>query len=567
MTTRCHVTIAAAAALLLAAPAALGQEITLRIKAVPGQRWVYERTLRTDTTIRSDQATRRTVTEVPVRREELVIESKDNPPSVRVVILEVPVGERLVTLEENGQNRLDMVPEANRLRPMPPLLSSYWRSLSGRPTDELEAPKTAAQALDRLQSEMRFLPEKPVRPGQTWSREVDLGVAKAVITTKFVKQQVVQDTPSAILESSATVTFGGESADRIKVEKITSRLVWATDGSGKESHSGSMVLGEKVEKAEQHIVRSWQDAFAEMGSLSPDTLEKAKGNLEELEKATDQLRAGDLEAALRTLSAYLKANPSGAWTAAVQNMHAGLARQRLLTQALPAPRLRLVLRDLQVARDQAGTQTENPDQLAQVDQTLSRIADVNAKTLLMDAANPDPIVRDLAAFGLAFAKSPEAADRLKTMVRDASSQVRGTALIGMTIQNRPIEQDALVDLLKDTDPRTRGAAALLASRTIKKDDPKAAQLLPLLLGNLTADHPWARVNTASSIAALAPAGSVPAVRALIDAYKAEQEERVKPVYLDAMKQITGVDGKDLAEFEAWLKKQPAPKEPAAKPKG
>lgn len=567
MRKQAHLTVVRVSlALLLTAPVALGQATALRYKVSPGERRVYERTLRTDTTVRSNKGTARTVMEMPGRREDLVVETKAQPPSMRIVTLDTPAAERLVALEENGQDRLATVPEAKRLRPVRPVLSAYWRNLGGRPTEQQPAPKVPMQAIARLQEEMRYLPEKPVTPGRTWSREVDLGVAKAVITTKFVERRAEGGVPAAVLESTATVTFTGKYAKRITIETATSRMALAAGGSGRLSQRGTMTINEKTEEAEQRVVRSWQERLTETSRLTSDALKKAKENLDQLEKAMAHIGKGELDTAIGLLNAFIKANPTNAWTPAIRDLSGDLAKRRLLTQAVPAPRLRLMLRDLQVARDEASARGGNPARLGQLDETLRRIMKVNMKVLLMDAANPDPIVRDLAAFGLAFADDPQARDRLEAMTNDASSQVRGTALIGMAIQGRAIEQKTVAELLKDSNARTRGAAALLAARTIKKDDPKVAELVPLMIENLDVKNVWARVNTILSIAALAPSGSVPAARALIDACKTEKEAPLKPVYFSALERITGVDAKELAPFEEWLAKQPTPKPDATKPK-
>ena len=558
--------VRAALVLLAAAPPALGQAIALQYRVSPGQRRVYERVLRTDTTVRFEKGSTRNVLEMPGRREDLVVETKAEPSSIRMVTLDAPAGERLVGLEENGQDRLAAVPEARRLRPVRPVLSAYWRDLSGRPTESLPVPEVPAQAITRLQEEMRYLPDKPMAPGQTSSREVDLGVAKAVITTKFVEQRGEGAVAAAILESSAAVTFAGELAKRIQIQRLVSRLAFAADGSGPLWQSGSLALTETIEKAEQRVVRSWEERLAETSTLSPEALAKAKGDLDQLEKAMAHIGKGELDTAAELLDAFLKANPTNAWTPAIRDLQADLAQRRLLTQAVAAPRLRLMLRDLQNARDQASAGGRDPAALADVDETLRRVATVNVKTLLMDAADPDPIVRDLAAFGLAFVDDPQARDRLEAMTQDASGQVRGTALIGMAIQGRAIEHQTMKNLLRDSAPRTRGAAALLVTRTVTKDDPKAAELVVLLIENLGVTHPWARVNAISAIVRLAPSGSVPAARALIDACKAEKEAPLKLVYLDALKRITGVDGTELAPFEAWLAKQPAPPPDATEPK-
>ena len=551
--------------LLLAAPVVLGQATTLQYKVAPGQRRLYEWMVRVDHTVRSDKGTVRTVREIPARRDDLVVETKAQPPSMRIVTLETPADSRLVALEENGQDRLTATPEAERLTPVQPVLSAYWRSASGRMTEARPAPRVPMQAISQLQEEMRLLPEKAVAPGQTWTRQVDLGIAKAAITTRFVGPGTQGGVPAAVIDCSATVTFAGEMAKRIQIEKATCRIAFAADGSGRLAQSGSLTIREKTDTAEQHVIRSWHERLIGTGTLPDEALTKTKNDLDEIEKAMAHVGKGELDAAMQLLDAFIKANSGNPWTPALRDLHAELSERRLLTQAVPAPRLRLLLRDLQNARDQAGTGGGGRDDLVRIDATLRRITTINAKTLLMDAADTDPIVRDLAAFGLAFVEDPQARDRLVAMTNDASGQVRGTALIGMAIQGRAIEHRAMKALLTDSNTRTRGAAALLAARTIKNDDPQAAELVALMIENLAVKGVWVRVNTVTSIAALSPRGSVAAARALINACKAEQEAKLKPVYLGGLKRITGLDAADLAPFEVWLTKQPAPKTDPAKP--
>jgi len=141
-------------------------------------------------------------------------------------------------------------------------------------------------------------------------------------------------------------------------------------------------------------------------------------------------------------------------------------------------------------------------------------------------------------------------------------------VIGLAIQGKEIDQKRLLELLKDKDDRVQGAAALLASRTVKRDDPRAAAILPLAVEDLKSTNAWTRMNMVSALANLSPLGSVPSAKILIDGYKAEKEERLRPVYLAALKVVTGVEAKDLAPYEEWLKKPtppPAPKEPAPAP--
>jgi len=118
----------------------------------------------------------------------------------------------------------------------------------------------------------------------------------------------------------------------------------------------------------------------------------------------------------------------------------------------------------------------------------------------------------------------------------------------------------------------------LAFRTIKKDDPQAATVLPLIADTLQLTSSWTRAQAANALANLAPKNSVPAVSALVKAYRTESEQGLKPVYLKALKVITDLDASDIAPFDEWLKKQPAKapekaptkapeKAPAAKAKG
>jgi HEAT repeat protein len=560
-----RIKVAVAGAVLMAlAQAALGQATTLRYRTDAGQRRVYDRTVRTEMTAQSGEQSRRTVTEVPVQRRELVIETKADPPSMRLVIVDAPAGETILVYEENGKDRLSSVPETSRTRSLPPSLFSQWRDLRGVPLDKMEKPKEPGQAVDLLQAEMRFLPEQPVKPGDTWTRDVDLGVGKATLTSNYAASRPEGDVPCAIIETSVAVTFTGAYADRLKVEKMTSKLAWALDGSGWVSQSGSMVLVEKADKVEQRVTRDFREKLSEATKLDAAQLDKARKDLTTIEKAIRQAQADDLDGALEMLSGFLRDNPQGPWTAAVQTLYSNLQSQKLLTKPVPAPRLRLMLRDLQATRDQAGAQG-NAAQLGQVDQTLRQVASVNLKTLLEDSQDPDPIVRDLAAFGLAFAKDEQAVNRLLALVKDDSAQVRGTVLISLTVQGKTLGQAALVAALKDPDVRVQGAAALLVSRTVKKGDPSTDALMPMLLENIKTTNAWARLNAVSAIVALSPPGATAGVRALIAAWKAEKEERLRPFYINAMKTITGVEGRDPGPYEDWLRKQPAEAAPAPAP--
>jgi HEAT repeat protein len=232
-----------------------------------------------------------------------------------------------------------------------------------------------------------------------------------------------------------------------------------------------------------------------------------------------------------------------------------MSKERFMTQTLPPERFRLVLRDLQATHDRlsGGGRT---DQTAQVEAALRQLVTVNLKTLLADSAEPDPIIRDMAAFGLAFAGTEQATVRLTTMAKDASAQVRGTALIGLAILGKPVDAKIISTNLADADARVAGAAALVAGVTLKRDDPQAAALTPYIIDVLKSPNAWSRVNAMAALGKIAPAGNVSTVRALIAAGKAEKEPRLQPAYLQIMKMITGVDGKDVGAYEDWLRAQP-----------
>jgi len=555
---------ATAVALLVLAPAALGQGLGFRYRTQAGRLRVYETRIRTETTVRAGDKTVKTIKEIPLRREEFVADTKADPPSMRVVTQETPAGERLLAYEENGQNRLDSIPEANRLRPMPPLLAAQWRDLAGRPQDKPPAPTGIMQAIDQVQADMRLPPAKPLKPGESESRELDLGVVKATLTTKFVEQAAVGSVPAAILEVKAALTFTANPPPPIQIEKMEGRMAWATDGSGWLSVQSNLILIEKSAQAEQRIVRTLQEKFTEQTDVDAAELAKARTQLEQLEAAMTKARTDDLDAAIETLDTFLRDYPTGRWSTAVQYIHSNLSRRRLVTKEVPKPRLRLMLRDLQAARDQAGARG-GPEEIAQIDQAIRQVITINAKAIFEDAIEPDPILRDLAAFGLAFLDDPQAGARLKAMIKDGSPQVQGTAAVSLAVRGDTVAADDLAALLKSSDERTRGAAALLIARSVKKGDPQAVALLPPLIENLKVSNAWSRLNTAATIAAIAPTGSAASARAVLAACKAEKEPRLKPAYLDALKRITGVEAADTGPFEEWLKKQPAeppkPEEP------
>jgi len=554
------------AAVVLAGAASaglVGQAEPPRYSTPPGSRRVYQRTTRTETTVTAGDQTSRQVTEVPLRREEVVIETKAEPAQMRLVTLETPAGERLIALEKNGQDQLATVPENQRLRPMPPLLAAHWRDTTGRPVGETAKATAPMQAIEAALAELSYLPTEPLGDGKTASRETDLGIAKITVTTKKVENATVGETPAVVLESTGRLVFTGEWADRITVPTMSVRSAWAADGSGLLAQRGTVVVDEKADKATQHLVRHWDEQLVESGRLTPDALAKAKANLETLEKAMADARQGKYESAINTLNAYLEANPDGTWTPAVRGLHAALARQRLVAEPVSPARLRLMLRDLQSGRDKAAAQGHT-GQIAQIDMALKQIAKTNAKQILLDAADPDPIVRDLAAFGLAFLENPQALERLKILTRDPSAQIRGTALVSLGIRGEKVEKDTLLAALKDEEPRVRGAAAMAATRGYQRGDETVAALLPALVETLawtqTLNPPpqesqaaWARNTTATAIALLAPKGSPAAVRALLNAHANEKQETLKSLYRAALKELTGVEADSIGPYRAWLK--------------
>jgi len=548
-----RLTLAVTMSAALAMPV-LGQATPLRYAVSPGMRRVFQRTTRTEMVVTAGEHSSRQVTETPARRDVLVVETKADPAQMRVVSLETPTGSRLLAYEEDGEDRLAEVPEAKRLRPMPPLLAAHWRDLSGRPVGDQPAASQPMQVIERVIAELGYLPVEPVGPETPYTREMDLGIAHVTITTRYVEKREVGGTDAVVLETEGTVAFTGEWADRISVKTLKARSVWAADGAGLLSGRGTLVLDEKADEAVQHLTRTWETRLQEAGRLAPDALEKALANLAALEGAMAEARDGNLDAAVKALKAYLEADPDGPWTPAVRSLQAALARRQLLAEPVEPARLRLMLRDLQAGRDRARVQG-NRQRVAQIDQALRQIARVNAKQILMDAMNPDPVARDLATFGLAFLDDPQASEQLRILARDESGQVRGTALVSLAIRRETLKTDALLSRLREEDPRIRGAAALLAGRTLQRGGARIPDLLSPLVETLSADVPWARSNAAAALARLAPKGSVQTVRGLVQAHEKESEDALKQLYRAALKELTGVEAGAIEPYRKWLQEK------------
>ena len=549
--------VLACAAALLPATIARGQPYTLRYITQPGDQYVFEQTLRTETVLRQGETSRQTVTEQSGTREELTVEAKTEPPAVQVVIFEPPQEERLVSLEENGKDRLPDVPEDARRKTSPPQINLDERGLRGEPAEPIKPVENPTVALSLFFGATRYLPEQAVSPGDEWSHDADFGAVRGTVKTKFVEVKAVGGLECAVLDVTATAALAGEIAERISVENIESRMSVALDGSGLQDMAATNVLSEKGESADQRVTRTFAAKRVKTARLEGDDLAKAQADAKRLRRAFEQVRSDDLAAAVETLQAYIQEMPDGRWTPAVKTLHANVLQRRLLTKPLPQNDLRVVLRDLRRAHDQANAQG-NPAALAAARNAAGQVAAANLQALLKDSSDEDPVIRELALFGLTFSADASARQRVVEITKDTSRSVRAAAAIGLAIQQKPVESALLLRLLKDPEEQARGAAAILAHRTLKREDADTAEVLPILIENLAMKNLWARAQTVGAIGFLAPAGSTQAVGALLGAFKAETTEDLKPAYLNALERITGVKGEDISVYEAWQAKEAAP---------
>jgi hypothetical protein len=446
---------AAVLALAIAAPAAFGQ-VTLRLKYEPGQAFLYDRNVKTESQIRAGKDTRRMTWELNVQRQELVMESRPEPAAGRVLTLDASSPEKLVGYEDNGKDVLANVPEQQRVRPLPPILSIQWRDLKNRPAEQPEKATDPSQALELLYGEMRMLPDEPVRAGDSWTRDVDFGVLKAKITTRFVDQRSENLVRCAVLAATAEVTFTPEFAKTLSVEKMTAQSVVALDGSAVIGFSGTAIIVEKGDNSQERVVRTYQEKLTRSERLESAILDKARADMERINKALGQSKADNLDGALATLEQFLKDNPQPGWAAAVQNVYGMLTQRRLLTKPVPAARLQVMLQELKNNRDRAATQS-GPAQVAQLDQVIRQVTTVNLKGLQELMKDPDVVNRDLAAFGLGFVQDDQAGEALQTLAKDASPQVRGSAALSLGVRAKPVDTAIILALLKDVDPRVRGS--------------------------------------------------------------------------------------------------------------
>jgi hypothetical protein len=552
------------AAALLPASIARGQPYTLRYAAQTGDQAVYEQSLRTETVLRQGENSRRTVTEQTGTREELTVDAKADPASAQVIVFEPPQEEHLIALEENGKDRLPDVPENTRRQTGQPRISIDERNPCGEPVKPIKPADNPMIGLSLFFGATRYLPRQAVSPGDEWSYDVDFGAVRGTVHMKFAEVKTVADVACAVLDVTATAALTGEIAERVTVEQIAARMSVALDGSGLQHISATNVLGEKTDAVEQRVTRTFEAKHVKTSRLEGEALAKAKADAERLQRALNQIQDDDLVAAVETLQAFIQEKPDDPWTPAVKTLHANVLQRRLLTKPLPQDDLRVVLRDLRRAHDQANAQG-NPTALAAVRSAAGQVAAVNLQALLKDSADADPVVRELALFGLTFSEDASARQRLMEMTKDASRTVRAAAAIGLTIQQKPVDPDLLLSLLADPEEQTRGAAAVLAHQTLKREDAGAAKALSILIENLAMKNLWARAQTVGAIGLLAPAGSVQTVAAVLKAFKAETSEDIKPIYLNTLKQITGVEGEDIGVYEAWQAKQAAPSKPEPKP--
>jgi len=556
-------TIALAVA-CLAADVALAQPYKLRRNLEPGQVVSYDRTLRTDTSLRAEKQTEKSATEARIPRQEMFVAARESPASALAVAYESPGQERLVLLEQNGKDALAAIPEEKRIRPRAPSFLISWQGPRGEVLDQRPADNPLA-AVELAFAEGRTLPESSVNPGDTWAKDLTFGESKAKITTKFTEVRKVDGRPCAVLETTAAFTLAPDWAKRLEVADLGLKSVVPLDGGALVEISGSVTLIEKTETAEFKRVQQFKTRLVKEERLAPAQLKKAADDVAAIQKGLDLAKADKLDESIAAFDAFAKENPQGRWTEAVQLIANEVLRQKRLTKPMPVEQLRLALRSLQGARDNAATQG-NAQEIGRLDQTLMQIATVNMAGLMEESKSADPVVRDLAAFGLTFARDNAATGRLRELLTDPSAQIRGTATVGLAIRNTPLEKKKLLNLLSDPDSRVRGGAVLLVLRTLKPDDPQVADILPAVTENLGVDAPWPRANAALALKALAPKGSVPASIGLVQAYWKETQANLKPAYLDALKTITGVDAKDIKPYEDWVRKQPGGDKLGAMPK-
>lgn len=547
--------LATACGTAMAAPADKTYELNYEYK--PGEMRTYTSVHRVERSIEAADEKRTSAIERTIVRQELILSQAKEGPEVTMAVFDVPT-ERQVEATQDGQDLLAEIPEERLTRPLPPTLSIRVLEPGAPPPAEAAELEDPSQAVGDVLTRLRALPPKPVQLGDTWSTPLDLGILKGTLTTRFTEIKEVGGTPCAILEADADVAFTGEVGKRMEIRAMTMTSAEALDGSGNRSGAGEVVFYEKTDEATQQSRQTFTSKLTDMTVVSDDRLAKAKADISLVRSALEQVQAGQVQQGLEILQTYIKNNPEGVWTPAVRSMHASLLQQRLMTQPVPAGQLRMMLKNLQVAHDRATSQGQ-ANETRRIAATLAQLVHVNFETVMEEAASPDPVVRELAAFALGFSGKDEAHARLIELAADSSARVRGSAALGLAFQGKPVELELLTKLLEAEGARTRGAAAILAMRVLEPDTPAVTETLPKLLANLQAETEWARANTLVALARLAPKGSKDVVEALIQGHKAESNAGVQALFLRVLKDVTGVEADTIEAYESWLAKPPEPK--------
>ncbi len=548
--------LAAVLVLATAGRAATTPPYDLARQRTPGEETVYYHHNQTEIVVTAAERRRHVVLVQKILRRELVLEKLPEAKGTRVAVF-TSGAEELVKQEENGKDLLAAVPEERRQRPILPVLLIQERHPKGIP----QAPPTDVTdpmaALSALHVHLGVLPEESVKPGDTWSKTHDLGAAAVTVTTTFVETTTVDEVACAVLESKVDMTFKTGTPVSVSVPKATLRAVEAIDGSGLREARLEIVLEEKGESVTRRTTRLLETKLVGTSRLSDESFEDARKQLAAIQQVWELAEQEKLQEALGVLRTLLRDRPKSPWTPAIQALYSSLNQRRLMTQPTSPMELRQLLKQLQVQQDRTAV-LGTPQELAGLRARIRQVVEANFETLLRESRDPDPIVRDLAAFGLSFADRPEAWNRLVELAKDGSGRVRGTALVGLSFHGKPIDPNLLVERLKDSDPRTRGGAAMVAASALGDDPDTARRILPLLLDNLTNENMWARKNTAVAVGRLAPVGSRDAARALVEACKTEKVDGLKAVYLEVLEKITGIEGDSVEPFEEWLKKPVEP---------
>ncbi len=550
------VRFAAAAVVLAAAPLAWAASITFTPEV--GRQDTFETTYETTTTLtQGDQSGLRVVRQT-VTREQTILEASADPKGLKAAYFSQSA-ETIIKREQNGNDLLAEVPAENRTRQMPPTVSVVVRGPDGLPAEMPASIDNPAAAVDVLMLEALARPAKDVKSGATDTVEVDLGAVKATLTRTFGKTETVGGAKCLTFTVAGTPQFTGDLGQRATISDFAMDAAVEVGAGVVRRASGQVTLTEASGEATQVSKRQFEQKLVTSRTLDDAALAAAKAGIDALETALEKAKGQDFAAAAQAVQGFADAHPQHAWLPALRGLQARLvSQQKLTTPMQDVAELRQAVRQLQQAYNRAAQQ-RNQGEVRQIVGVAAQLVQTNLKTLLEQADHPDPVNRDLAAFALTFSGDDTARAKLLELARDKAGQIRGSAVLGLAIQNKPVETALIHERLQDEDARARGAAAVLAAQTLERG--QAGELMPLLIGNLTMDHPWGRATTASAVAQLAPEGSKDAAKALVAAYKAEGEEGLKPAYLAALRQITGIESDAIGAYDEWLGQD------AAQPKG